>query len=89
MTVPIDRSPSGITWSAPRRRTAIGIASDRRDEWNQQLTELEKNRDELEVVTTRMKFATNDQWDDVKDAVVDNLEEVQDHLQELQEIAKD
>ena len=71
-----------------RSRTK-GIASDRRDEWNENLTELEKNRDELEVITTRMKFATNDQWDDVKDDVIDNLEEVQDHLQELQEIAKD
>ena len=68
---------------------SVYAASDRRDEWNENLTELEKNRDELEVITTRMKFATNDQWDDVKAAVVDNLDEVQDHLQELQEIAKD
>ena len=38
---------------------------------------------------TRIKFATEDKWDDAKGSAVDTLEEVQDLLQELQEIVRD
>jgi hypothetical protein len=71
------------------RAKSKGVASDSRNDWNDHLTELEKNRDELEVIVTRMKFATHDKWDEVQDSAIENLEEVQDHLQKLQEIAKD
>ena len=71
------------------RAQSKGVASDKRNDWNEHLTGLEKNRDELEVIVTRMKFATHDKFDEVRDSAVENLEHVQDHLQELQEIAKD
>src|SRR5688572_6192974 len=71
------------------RAKSKGVASDHRNDWNDHLTGLEKNRDELEVIVTRMKFATHDKFDEVRDSAVDNLEEVQDHLQKLQEIAKE
>jgi len=60
------------------------IAADARDDWNEELTELEQTRDELEVMISRVKFATTDTWDDVKDSAIDRLEDVQEHLLELE-----
>lgn len=71
------------------RGKSKAIASDARDDWNETLTELEKTRDELEVNVTRLKFATQDTWGDVKSSAVKGLEEVEEHLQELQSIARD
>lgn len=65
------------------------IASDSRDDWNDTLTELEKKRDELEVAVTRLKYATHDTWGDVKGSTVDILEDVQSHMEKLQEIVRD
>lgn len=65
------------------------IASDERDDWNEELTELEQTRDELEVLVSRAKFATRDNWDDVKDSVVERLEDVQESLEELQSSVDD
>jgi hypothetical protein len=71
------------------RDRSKSIASDSRKEWNESLTELEKVRDELEVNATRLKFATQDTWDDVKHSTIKCLEDVQESLQELQEIARE
>jgi cell division protein ZapA (FtsZ GTPase activity inhibitor) len=71
------------------RGRSKAIASDRREDWNAALTKLELKRDELEVSTTRIKFATEDKWDDAKGSAVDTLEEVQDLLEELQGIVRE
>jgi hypothetical protein len=71
------------------RGRSKSIASDRREDWNEEVTKLELKRDELEVNATRIKFATADRWDDAKDSAIDSLEEVQDLLEELQEIVQD
>ena len=71
------------------RAQSKSIASDSREDWNEKLTDLERKRDELDLIVTRMKFATHDKWADVKDSAVDNLEEVQDIMQKLQEIVND
>jgi hypothetical protein len=71
------------------RGRSKGIASDSRESWNETLTKLEKTRDELEVIVTRMKFSTKDNWEDVKRSATKGLEEVQEDLQKLQKIARD
>ena len=71
------------------RGRSKAIASDRREDWNSALTKLELKRDELEVNVTRIKFATEDKWDDAKGSAVDTLEEVQDLLEDLQGIVRD
>ncbi|HZN58042.1 MAG TPA: hypothetical protein VFD71_08210 [Planctomycetota bacterium] len=71
------------------RARSKSIASNRREDWNETLTKLELKRDELEVLTTRMKFATIDKWDETKKSAVNGLEEVQDYLQKLQKTVQD